>query len=460
MSFNGITLPNITENGLGDAAERRQILEALYQLNQQLRYMMDNIGVENLDEDLLNFVNDVGGQYREFGRTIEDLQGNISRIQQTARDIILSVEDADNRIAALTVTAREIAFRVYGESRVYRQNTPPVPSLVTPVEDGDLWVNTSSATDVYRFENGVWVLTDGKVVDERISRAETNIIQNADRISLSVQRDGVIAAINMTSEMITIAANRINFNGAISANGNFRIYPDGTMEAVNGVFNGTMTAGSWTFNQNGMRFVSGGNYVEMGRSGGNAWFSSQGFNMEYGSNNYMTTTVKGELIVLRCTDSMSGQSVIAMSGYAGSYAYNDVCLLCEQAGASFSPATSRGNIGITDMRWDVLWCRVIHYLTFVSESSREVKEDIEPMEDMGLTIDGLEPVTYRYKNGDGKRRLGLIYEDTVDILPEICHAEAENGKTILGIDYVELVPVLLREIKDLRRRVAALEGVA
>ncbi len=87
-------------------------------------------------------------------------------------------------------------------------------------------------------------------------------------------------------------------------------------------------------------------------------------------------------------------------------------------------------------------------------SSREIKRDIKDMEPVGDKIDKLNPVSFVYSyDKDKRKRLGLIYEDTIDVLPEIC-SPAEAGK---GIDYTQLIPVLLKEIQDLRRRVAELE---
>ena len=49
--------------------------------------------------------------------------------------------------------------------------------------------------------------------------------------------------------------------------------------------------------------------------------------------------------------------------------------------------------------------------------------------------------------------MGLIYEDTIEIMPEICIQDEANK----AISYVELIPALLKEIQDLRKRVAELE---
>lgn len=94
------------------------------------------------------------------------------------------------------------------------------------------------------------------------------------------------------------------------------------------------------------------------------------------------------------------------------------------------------------------------YGEVVAVSSRERKHDIEKLNDVGKIIDKLEPVSFIYNDDENKNRhLGLIYEDTVDVLPEIC--TNPNGEK--AINYAELVPLLLKEIQDLRKRVSELE---
>lgn len=103
--------------------------------------------------------------------------------------------------------------------------------------------------------------------------------------------------------------------------------------------------------------------------------------------------------------------------------------------------------------WNI-YGRDIYVLNTYQRSSRYYKENIRPMESMGEKLDRLEPVTFRYKKDDeGKKRAGLIYEDTVGILPEICSKDGETR----AINYTELIPMLLKEIQELRARVAALE---
>ena len=92
-------------------------------------------------------------------------------------------------------------------------------------------------------------------------------------------------------------------------------------------------------------------------------------------------------------------------------------------------------------------------LELTQTSSRDIKHNIRPMESMGNILDRLEPVTYEYDSDDGVKRYGLIYEDTFPVMPDICSKDESNK----CINYVELIPMLLKEIQELRGRVAALE---
>lgn len=70
----------------------------------------------------------------------------------------------------------------------------------------------------------------------------SSITQTAEEINLKVSKkvgeDEIISKINQTAESITIDANRININGTVSANGNFKVDTNGNMECNNGTFNG------------------------------------------------------------------------------------------------------------------------------------------------------------------------------------------------------------------------------
>ena len=99
-------------------------------------------------------------------------------------------------------------------------------------------------------------------------------------------------------------------------------------------------------------------------------------------------------------------------------------------------------------------CGNIYYGDLIQTSSRDVKHDIVSLDSYGERIGQLRPGSFVYDvDPDDKRRIGLIYEETVDVMPEIC-VDNDGDK---AISYVELIPVLLKEIQDLRKRVKDLE---
>jgi hypothetical protein len=92
-----------------------------------------------------------------------------------------------------------------------------------------------------------------------------------------------------------------------------------------------------------------------------------------------------------------------------------------------------------------------------STSSIRFKEEVTPLDSQtSQKVYDLNTVRFKYKNGDGAFRYGLIAEEVEQVYPEIVVKEAD-GETPYTVNYVELIPFLLKEIQTLNARVAALE---
>lgn len=70
------------------------------------------------------------------------------------------------------------------------------------------------------------------------THSQINILQSS--IESKVSKNGIISSINQSSEKVSISANKINFNGLVTANNYFQILTDGSFVAVYG------TLGGWT----------------------------------------------------------------------------------------------------------------------------------------------------------------------------------------------------------------------
>ena len=91
----------------------------------------------------------------------------------------------------------------------------------------------------------------------------------------------------------------------------------------------------------------------------------------------------------------------------------------------------------------------------VTESDRRLKKNIQDLNYGLKEIIALQPVTYNWidPSKTNKLQLGLIAQDARKVLPEIVNGDEEKGK--LGINYVELVPVLINAIKEQQSKLDA-----
>lgn len=112
-----------------------------------------------------------------------------------------------------------------------------------------------------------------------------------------------------------------------------------------------------------------------------------------------------------------------------------------------------------DERWTSGYIDNLYYYNAYEQSSRDEKHDIQDLPEFGSLIDQLRPVSFVYNSDQTeKKRFGLIHEETVELIPEVCKGDMYSDSNKKAINYIELVPVLLKEIQSLRRRVAELES--
>ena len=100
-NYGGIQLPTITGGKMDSEKERRQILNYLALLDEKLRYMFQNIDIEeNLSED-------AKALFFQYGKDIQnvnkDSEGNFSMLRQTLNEISTIVADNKGTISVSKV---------------------------------------------------------------------------------------------------------------------------------------------------------------------------------------------------------------------------------------------------------------------------------------------------------------------------------------------------------------------
>ena len=85
---------------------------------------------------------------------------------------------------------------------------------------------------------------------------------------------------------------------------------------------------------------------------------------------------------------------------------------------------------------------------FNTYSDHRIKHDVEPLNDQ-YTVENLNPVKYKLNAGN-EEKFGLIAHEVQEYFPNIV-AEEKDGAQIQSVDYIQLIPILIKEIQELKK---------
>ena len=122
--------------------------------------------------------------------------------------------------------------------------------------------------------------------------------------------------------------------------------------------------------------------------------------------------------------------------------------------------TNSGNVGIgtntPGSKLDVdgsIQCQTITTLGVNSGSDYRIKEEIQELDDT-FTVDNLRPVTYNNIK-TGQKDIGLIAHELQEIFPFLVTGD-KDGEKLQTINYIGLIPLLIKEIKELKSTLSTL----
>ena len=87
-------------------------------------------------------------------------------------------------------------------------------------------------------------------------------------------------------------------------------------------------------------------------------------------------------------------------------------------------------------------------------SDQRLKENIQDAASASSLIDSLQVREYNWKSDGTHQRYGFIAQELVTVAPEAVHQPADPEE-MMAVDYSKLVPMLVKEIQSLRKRLAA-----
>jgi len=110
------------------------------------------------------------------------------------------------------------------------------------------------------------------------------------------------------------------------------------------------------------------------------------------------------------------------------------------------------DLGTSSLRWDDV------YATngTINTSDRRLKTNIIDLNYGIKEVMALRPVSYNWKDKpNSNHKIGLIAQETREVVPEV--VRGDESKETLGINYAELVPVLINAIKEQQEQIDELK---
>ena len=449
----------------------------------------ENQRIENIYRYLCRMADDLNIQLGKIGSndlTDEERQIMMQVIRETSGPAAADAEITDGMAQMESLKSMIVKTAKFVQTKLQEYRTSLLRETVAEGQFGkyvrntglDVVVNPEGITQTFKFSEVVQGLRNFEVFAKNYIK--TGLLREESSIpiyGLQIGKDIVTFSEDGTetyhdgNKALEVLADAINFfsggnkvfyitSGKIHSAGDLEIESGGKLKVKSGgtfdvdstnfkinSTNGTVESGDWVLSSNGIDFSKTGTYGTKKIHIGSEQLQNIG-----------TDTVSQ--IVL-------GDTLYNHGGNVYTYAPSiELVFNSDDFGASKLLITqflsNRLRISSSE-KYDLSDVKTLYadtaYITDLHQgSSREIKHNIRPMELMGEKLDELKPVTFVYNNDEEERtRYGLIHEETVDVLPEICVGDKDAKAEDKGINYVELVPILLKEIQDLRKRVAALE---
>ncbi|MGA7304376.1 MAG: tail fiber domain-containing protein [Rhodothermales bacterium] len=124
-------------------------------------------------------------------------------------------------------------------------------------------------------------------------------------------------------------------------------------------------------------------------------------------------------------------------------------------GDAYPRYSSQFSLGRSGNEWSAVWATN----GTIQNSDRRLKQAITPIGYGLRDVMRLEPVTYEWRaHPEQGTKLGLIAQDVAPIIPEVISGSADENK-FLGLNYAELVPVLVKAIQEQQATIEAQRGV-
>jgi len=372
-------------------------------------------------------------------------------------------------------TANEIGISVGGSKigefsstglngTVIGDTTPAAVSGTTGDFSGDLTVDTDTLF-VDASTNRVGIGTSSP--SQKLDISGGNIkLDDSQALRFGTSAVASITGVDGSSGYLAFATNGVNDRMRIDSSGDLLVGKTSIDSNVQGLaLSGQFNLAAFTRDQNPPlllnRLTSDGMIAEFRKDGttvGSIGTAGGGLTFSNSSSEAMRIDSSGNLLVgktskfsINTTPGFEFRSAVD-GGFMGVTVDDDACALMNRL-------SSNGDI--MDFRKDgstVGTISVTGTTTAYNTSSDErLKENIADAQDASDLIDGIQVRQFDWRADGEHQRYGMIAQELDTVAPEAV-TKGETEDDMWAVDYSKLVPMLVKEIQDLRKRVAELEG--
>ena len=249
------------------------------------------------------------------------------------------------------------------------------------------------------FASKVETTSELNILSDKIEQKVTQVADDNGNVTSA----SIILAVNNDSSVAEISAKKINLNGVVTANSNFRILEDGSMEANNGTFNGTINGGAILITGN---FTEQDPYIEIENQNST---SSEPIGTRLWSNGISCYDYSGNETPVIRTETSDGFAELSGS-VVNAYGFNNVSLETK-------------------------------------------KKNFEPLKSGIEILNNIDIYKYNYKDekDNDKKHIGLVIGDNYKYSKEITSQNNEE------IDIYSFVSVCCKAIQELQKEIEKLK---
>ena len=327
---------------------------------------------------------------------------------------------------------------------------------------GDLGIGTSSPATITAGITALSISDSGaKTTGDKIG--ELNFITN-DGSFTGTYSDGIGAAINAVSTSGTGAAYALTFTTATTTSSNraerLRITETGLVGVGVTSPNRTLSVNSGTVDVVA-QFESSdsGAYIALKddstSSATAVMIGAIGDDMRFDAGDIEAARIlsTGNMVVGKsATNTTDDGHVLGNPGYLYTTRSGAVCHVINRKGSEGDVVQYR-NDNVTVGSVSI----AASSTSYNTSSDARLKHDIVDAPEASDLIDGIQVRSFKWNIDDSEQRYGMVAQELVEVAPEAVTGEPE-GDEMMAVDYSKLVPMLVKEVQSLRKRVAELEG--